>query len=280
VYRSTEFVTRFKNFANSQDLLQHARNEIGTPRVSGLVNDVLLMHLPAFYPDQRIRLRLPLDSTSPNSPGFALSTSLGLPERDRAFVERFLDENGLQIALFPAIQACCSTLEFFSGLWNGNLGDPNTSPSLPGRRIPFCEFANRYLGYDRGKSKLILLIFRHKVAHLSMPGVIHTLKKPISLFQSGRRVRISKGQTVTWAAYFGHHDRHLDFQHDKVIRRTKPGMSKIYTSKYKFRVDISAFVRDIFIGVMGPQGYLVELEKSRRLQFRFDSAISHIYGQR
>jgi hypothetical protein len=237
------------------------------------------MHLPAFYPDQRIRLRLPLDSTSPNSPGFALSTSLGLPESDRAFVERFLIENGLQIALFPAIQACCSTLEFFSGLWNGNLGDPNRSPSLPGRRIPFCEFANRYLGYDRGKSKLILFIFRHKVAHLSMPNAVVTLRRPINLVQNGRRMRISKGQTVTWAAYFGRHDRHLDFQRDQVKWRTKSGMSKTYRSKYKFRVDVSAFVRDIFIGVMGPQGYLVELEKSRRLQEKYDDAIGHIYGQ-
>jgi hypothetical protein len=164
-------------------------------------------------------------------------------------------------------------------LWNGNLGDLNASRSSHGKRIPFCEFANRYLRYDRGKSRLILFIFRHKVAHLSMPNVILTLKRPISLVQNGRRMRISRGQTVTWAAYFGQPDRHLDFRRDEVVRRTRKGMSTVYKSKYKFRVDVSTFVRDIFIGVTGEQGYLAELARSPSLQRKFDSAIGHIYGQ-
>ncbi len=68
--------------------------------------------------------------------------------------------SGITHAYFPALGACCATLEYFSGLYRGDL-----------RRLGWpqiADWAQRYLpqpDYDRETVRILFEAFRHPVAH-------------------------------------------------------------------------------------------------------------------
>jgi len=84
-------------------------------------------------------------------------------------------------AYFPALAACCATLEYFVALHRGNLnaaGWPDVA-----------AFAERYMrqpDYDRETIRVLICAFRHAVAHRGIATGVWVDQQPGN--QQGRRV--------------------------------------------------------------------------------------------
>lgn len=115
-------------------------------------------------------------------------------EKDMRICLKSVEQPGTKkktAAYFPALGACCSTLEYFVNLHRGNL--------RPAGHQEVAEFAHKYLpqpDFDAETVRVLFLAFRHPVAHRGIasgvwvdqqPGPSHGRRLVWALSASSRR---------------------------------------------------------------------------------------------
>lgn len=86
---------------------------------------------------------------------------------------RALHRSGVTHAYFPALSACCGTLEYMAGLYRGNIrgiGDQHVA-SWADRFLPQPE-------YDRDTIRVLFDAFRHPVAHRGIASGVWIDQRP------------------------------------------------------------------------------------------------------
>jgi hypothetical protein len=81
---------------------------------------------------------------------------------------------GITYAYLPALAACCGTLEYLSGLRNGNVLDPVGQQDI-------AAFARDFLpqpDFDREAIRILFKVFRHPIAHRGISSGVWVDPKP------------------------------------------------------------------------------------------------------
>jgi hypothetical protein len=162
-------------------------------------------------------------------------------------------------APIPAISYCFSTINLLAELSiRKRIGHDRDSD------YQTQTYMQTYMKYNPDQTELLMQIFRHKVAHLAIPNPIYI---------------DSHGRSVTWVYWHGSEPIHL------MLEQLSPNSQLTITSCWKipcdyvFHLSIMQFVNDIKKSVDdgAGNGYLVELQKSTHLQYRFQTALCEIY---
>ena len=255
-------------FESKKELLKYAETFINT-RWKAFLNDIGLCLLPGTLENNRLYVKdLNAQTTNPGNTEYFLSAR-GLLSPDEKGVY-------LQNALFPSVLLCCSMLELLSGLFAGNLSTPNTSKDDKLKKTSnFSVYANKYMGYEHEISDLVILIFRHKISHMTIPSDIIILNYDIELPAS--QLVLKKGSRISWIVSTGNFAPHLAVaEHDsstsKIIGAPWP-----VTTEYSLSIDIETFINDLYNSIYGKKGFLHDLKTSYPMQAKFEQAMAHIF---
>jgi len=165
-------------------------------------------------------------------------------------------------AYAPALEYCFSVLELLGALYAGNAGRGKTSDNTKKYMVDFMQVSsgNKYCKSD---ADLLLNVFRHKLAHISMPKAAITR---------------NDGKTISWKLHDPDPKNHLtiDFSDHGIIPIGTVGEIR-YDGK--FIVVITRFkddIKDSF--TRKPDGYREKLSTSFDLQVKFARAVEQIYN--
>lgn len=161
------------------------------------------------------------------------------------------DSEKLQPAPFAALLICFSVMDFLAALYRGNA--KTDSPTTEQTK----EFMRDFLSYTKDQRNLILLLYRHKLVHISQPGVIV----------------VYKGETFSWRIYHDNKNEHLNVKVEN--KDINPAPCVRLRIKNILSISILQLMRDV---VVASNEYLDKLEKENSLQERFDAAINDIYS--
>jgi hypothetical protein len=161
-----------------------------------------------------------------------------------------------ELAPFPAILLCMSSIDLLGALTAGNAAD--TAPTTKQSKDYMCGFMN----YTEDQATLLQKLFRHKLVHLAQP-------KAAAAYQ---------GKTITWSYWHDDVRQHLKLIKlpNQVTLRITSGLS--VTVDHEFSVSISHLVKDVTESVQRPGGYLVRLKTDATLGRHFETAIGQIYS--
>lgn len=174
-------------------------------------------------------------------------------ERDayRAFTDKIEIHHSLGkgAAPFPITLYCMSILDFFSAAYMGYSEKGNDRSKL-NQTQRMAEFLNKYMKYDVNISIDALDILRHKLVHLGEP---HAQSK-----HSGKKL-------IGWQIASQEDSR----DHWQIKEIDAKGNKAIYFG-------VGNFIKDLQNGVLGQNGYFVELSSDPDLQSKYRSFISEI----
>lgn len=157
----------------------------------------------------------------------------------------------LQPAVFTALLACFSTLDFLSALHSGNAGASSSTTKQ------VKDFLAEYFDYGPKKRELLLEIYRHKLVHLFQPG--HLVEY--------------KNKSYSWRIYTRNRKKHLVIT--KKNGPISPAPSVRLMVHYIFSVSITSFTQDV---TLAAEKYYKELMRNKTLQINFDRAMNHIFS--
>jgi hypothetical protein len=164
-------------------------------------------------------------------------------------------------AYSSALEYCFSVIGLLSALYGGDALGGKTSENTIKYMTDFMQVSSGNK-YSQSNAGLLLKVFRHKLAHHSMPKAAVTL---------------DNGKTISWKLHDPDPNKHLiiDFSDYGTIPIGTVGEIR-YDGKFivvitKFRDDIKdSFTRQ-------PDGYREKLSKSSDLQEKFARAVRQIY---
>jgi hypothetical protein len=168
-------------------------------------------------------------------------------------------------AEFPALITCIAFVELWSGLHVGNLG----GDGLRKLQSYAAQFMNR-THYDPLLLKILYLVFRHKLAHISFPHFVFDTSATTK-FQGDKHRRI------TWTV--DHEARTVPISLDDHGTKYLQQAVTPWRMAYDCRVTISVptFQRDIINSIEGPAGYLANLKGDPTAQANFDKCIAKMF---
>jgi hypothetical protein len=159
-------------------------------------------------------------------------------------------------APFPAIAYCFATVDLLGALCAGEASrKANTSQQS-------IDYMHRFIHYTDEQTKLLMVIFRHKIVHLAQP-------KAISEYN---------GRKVAWRYWHDNSERHLKLTKLKEPVQLLLTSSWVVTADHEFEFSIVHLVKDIAVSVHERGGSLPTLATVTGLQNRFEKALSEIYG--
>jgi hypothetical protein len=152
-------------------------------------------------------------------------------------------------AEFPALITCIGFLDLLSGLYAGRL-EGHSLDELKSYAAKFMDARN----YDPVHMRVLYLVFRHKLAHLSFPYLVFdTATRKDFVGQKHRR--------ITWTVYAGKRSTPIELEDFATPIFFKKSV-RPWPVSYNCRVVISVrtFQIDIVKSIYGPTGYLHHLQ--------------------
>lgn len=169
-------------------------------------------------------------------------------------------------AYMPALITCISLLELFSGLYAGKL----TWIKLDG----IIEYSKKFLdtnAYTCDRLAILYEMFRHKIAHLSIPyGVFdtHSVGKNHILTIAPRRL-------ITWHINATSRNPPIDIYPEKGFLTEQPPWPVNYDHKCK--VSIHRLRVDICKSATGTGGYLDNLKSDAKARKHFENCMLNFF---
>jgi hypothetical protein len=161
------------------------------------------------------------------------------------------------VAYFPALAACCSTLEYFVALHRGNL-----NPAGPQQ---VAKFATRYLpqpDFDTETIRILFLAFRHPIAHRGIASGVWVDQQPGA----------GLGRRLVWAVSAGTKRPAIQVVAEPGTLMRDPPWDTTYT--HRVHVHLGALWRDIAGAI---RHYAADVSKDAKLQQRFVACMSRLY---
>ena len=160
-------------------------------------------------------------------------------------------------AYFPALGACCATLEYFAGLHRGNL-----------RRVGWQQiavWAQEYLrqpDYDRETVRLLFEAFRHPVAHRGIASGVWIDQQPGT----------GHGRRLTWKVLAGPKRAACRVIAEQGSLKKDPPWPCPYTHRVHIHLEgLAADIRD------GATRFGAALAEDQRLQANFMACMRQLY---
>jgi hypothetical protein len=158
--------------------------------------------------------------------------------------------DGLTNAYAPALQYCFSVIEFLPSLYAGEAWRRNTSRN-------FRSYMRKFMKeYSEENVKLLQNMFRHKLAHISMPKAA---------------TKLENGKIISWKLHDPDPENHLTIDYSEEDKDRKIPIGNIGTICYdgKFIVNIMKLKNDIKDSYVRENGYREMLAKCDHLQRNF-----------
>jgi hypothetical protein len=159
-------------------------------------------------------------------------------------------------APFPAIVYCFATVDLLGALCAGDAS--KKAPTVQ----QSTDYMHRFMHYTDEQTKLLMVIFRHKIVHLAQPNAVSEYN----------------GKKVAWRYWHDNSERHLKLTKLKEPVQHQLTSSWVVTIDYEFEFSIAHLVKEIGASVREPEGYLHKLATDSDLQDRFEKVLSEIYG--
>jgi hypothetical protein len=168
-------------------------------------------------------------------------------------------------AYFPALITCIGFLDLLSGLYVGNIEGHSVSE--------LKSYAARFM--DRTKYhplhlEILYLVFRHKIAHLSVPYLV---------FDTARRKEFvgQKHRRITWSVHAGKRSSPIEV----IDHAPKPFKRSLrpWDVSYSCRVHISVrtFQIDVTNSIYGTTGYMQHLQSDLIARENFAKCMKVLY---
>lgn len=169
-------------------------------------------------------------------------------------------------AEFPALITCIGFVELLSSLYAENLRG-NGLTKLKDYAEQFMDKAN----YDQLRLKILYLVFRHKLAHLSFPHFVFDTA-------SNDEFRSERHRRITWTV-----DNNewpipielIEYPTDRFLERSVTPWRMSYDCRAI--ISVPKFQIDIVNSVYAPTGYLQHLQTNSPAQERFAKCIEEIF---
>jgi hypothetical protein len=161
------------------------------------------------------------------------------------------------VAYFPALAACCSTLEYFVGLHRGSL-KPAGWPEV-------AAFANSYLrqpDFNAETVRVLFQAFRHPVAHRGIASGVWVDQTP------GQ----ANGRRLVWAIAAGTKRPACLVVAEAGTLRRDPPWPVSYT--HRVHIHLGSLWRDI---ADGARQYAADVAQRAELQTRFAACMKRMY---
>ena len=169
-------------------------------------------------------------------------------------------------AYFPALMACIGFMDFFSGLYSGNLDYPKLKD--------LKSYAHSFLPSIYSDLLLAILYhcFRHKVAHLAHPyEVLDTKNNKDFAGEPNRRITWSVSEVrlrkVMW----------LESLEEPELLETAPE-SRGIRYDHRIHVSIPMLAEDAIYSVRGDNGYLQQLKANQDCRRNFQACMNQYFS--
>jgi hypothetical protein len=175
------------------------------------------------------------------------------------------DVNGHR-AEFPALITCIGFLELLTSLYAGSL-KVNGLAKLQNYATKFMDAAN----YDSLRLKVLYVVFRHKLAHLSFLHFVFDTKDQRE-FKGEKRMRI------TWTV---DHEMQpvpinlIGYPKDKFLRRAVTPWSMSYNCRAE--ISVPKLQNDVIDSLFGQTGYFQLLKTDAGIQENFAKCIKVMF---
>jgi hypothetical protein len=160
-------------------------------------------------------------------------------------------------AYFPALGACCATLDYLASLYSGRI---SKGPHL----ADMTRYAQRYLpqpDYGADPIRVLILAFRHAVAHRGVATGIWV-----------ERLRAGTGRRVTWKIYAESKSPAIQIRESRGVLRSDPPWPCPHTHRaHIYLGQLWEDVRD------SGHRYAAELLHDGRLVEHFTDCMYHLY---
>jgi hypothetical protein len=173
-------------------------------------------------------------------------TSIEAPERKKR-----------SVAYFPALAACCSTLEYFVNLHRGNLNAAGHQQ--------VAGFAEKYLpqpDFNAESVRVLFQAFRHPVAHRGIASGVWVDLQPGP----------SQGRRLVWAISAGTKRPACAVIEEPGLLKQDPPWPTAYT--HRVHINLGALWRDI---ASAGRSYAADVQGSAELQRRFTACMKRMY---
>ena len=173
-------------------------------------------------------------------------TSIELPETKKKTV-----------AYFPALAACCSTLEYFVNLHRGNLN--------PAGHQQVATFAEEYLpqpDFDAETVRVLFQAFRHPVAHRGIASGVWVDQQP------GQ----NHGRRMVWAVSVSSRRPACAVIKEPGVLKQDPPWPTAYTNRV--HINLGALWRDI---ASAGRAYAAAVQSDAELQRKFAACMRRMY---
>lgn len=162
---------------------------------------------------------------------------------------------GLTYAYFPALMACCGTLEYLACMYHGRRKCNDDQ---------VAEFATEFMSqpsYDAAAIRLLFEGFRHKIAHHGIAsGVWHDRR-------NNRR--------ITWSIGPDQAGPPIQLQDDERHLISDPPWPCRVT--HRAEIHLGCLANDIKAAALAPQGYGSALQRSDDLRAKFIKCMEYMY---
>jgi len=161
-------------------------------------------------------------------------------------------------AYFPALAACCSTIEYLTGLWRGNLRD------IGWQQV--ADWARRFMDqpeYDREAMRILMLVFRNPVAHRGIAS---------GVWVDDDRGAGGHGRRMTWQVLADAHHPGCEVVPEPGELTKDPPWPCPYT--HRVRIHLKRLSLDIQAGAAR---YKERLREDANLQRRFRDCMRDLY---
>ena len=167
--------------------------------------------------------------------------------------------DGLTHAYFPALAACCSTLEYLAGLY---LGKAAFKRALGHKDI--ADYSRRFLpqpDYDDSVIRILVDAFRHAVAHRGIATGVWVDQHPDT-----------QGRRLVWKIYENGEAPAIQIKEDHGVIDKDPPWKCRYT--HRVHIHLAALAKDICDSA---ERYLAALVAEPELQRKFMDCMKRLY---
>jgi hypothetical protein len=175
-------------------------------------------------------------------------------------------DNKRDHAYFPALITCIAFLDFLSGLYSGKLeGHGHTE-----LQQYVARFMNR-TNYDPLRVTALYTIFRHKIAHLSVPYVVFDTR-------NRKEFAAYKQRRITWSVYAGKRPLPIelrDYPTPQPLKRTLRPWPLDFDCRAL--VSVRRFEIDIVKSIYGRSGYLNNLRADAKAKAHFTKCMNTLF---
>ncbi len=166
---------------------------------------------------------------------------------------------GLTHAYFPALGACCGTLEYLAALYNGNIGNVGWNQ--------VASWSNRFLpqpDYDRETVRILVLAFRNSVNHRGIATGVWVDQRPGA----------GHGNRFTWKVLADARRPACEIIEEIGALRKDPPWPCSYT--HRVHIHLKSLQVDIR---KGGRIFAREITAIPRLQRNFEACMNQLYPQ-